>query len=102
MKGEKVMALVKCPDCNHDVSNIAPTCPSCGRPMATTVIEATSKPLKSQAAGGCLMAIIGLVVAFTVGSTSGNGSWHTIGLIIAIVGMLIYLNARVNTWWHHG
>jgi len=28
------MALVKCPDCGHDVSDAAPTCPNCGRPNA--------------------------------------------------------------------
>jgi hypothetical protein len=26
------MALVKCPDCGHDVSEAAPSCPGCGRP----------------------------------------------------------------------
>lgn len=27
------MALVKCPDCDRDVSSEAPACPTCGRPM---------------------------------------------------------------------
>jgi rRNA maturation protein Nop10 len=28
------MALIKCPDCGHDVSDTAPTCAHCGRPIA--------------------------------------------------------------------
>lgn len=28
------MALIKCPDCSKDVSDIAPSCPHCGRPIA--------------------------------------------------------------------
>ena len=30
------MPLIKCPDCKHQVSTIAPTCPQCGRPIAGT------------------------------------------------------------------
>lgn len=30
------MPLVNCPDCGHAVSEIAPACPSCGRPLLAT------------------------------------------------------------------
>ena len=29
------MALVRCVDCNKEISDQAPTCPSCGRPQYT-------------------------------------------------------------------
>ena len=29
------MLLVKCIDCGKDISNLAPACPNCGRPVAT-------------------------------------------------------------------
>ena len=29
------MSLIACPDCAQPVSSLAPTCPSCGRPLAT-------------------------------------------------------------------
>lgn len=32
------MALIKCPDCGKEVSNKAPVCPNCGRPIAPTGI----------------------------------------------------------------
>ncbi len=28
------MALIKCPECNHEVSSIADSCPNCGYPLA--------------------------------------------------------------------
>ena len=37
------MALVKCPDCGKDVSDIAPSCPGCGRPMGATDSPAAQK-----------------------------------------------------------
>lgn len=36
------MALVNCPDCGKEVSEKAPTCPSCGGPIANTT-EAPKK-----------------------------------------------------------
>ena len=27
------MGIIKCPDCGKEISDIAPTCPNCGRPM---------------------------------------------------------------------
>jgi len=32
----KTMALIKCPDCENNVSDSAPTCPHCGRPIDAT------------------------------------------------------------------
>ena len=31
------MALIKCPECGKQVSDKAPTCPSCGSPIDTTI-----------------------------------------------------------------
>lgn len=28
------MAIIKCPECNHEISDKAPSCPSCGAPIA--------------------------------------------------------------------
>lgn len=54
------MALIKCPDCQSEVSELAPACPKCGRPNAaplkeerTQLIEATGKEWKAiQLIGG--------------------------------------------------
>jgi hypothetical protein len=34
------MALIKCEDCGHDVSERAPACPNCGAPIATAASQA--------------------------------------------------------------
>ncbi|MFZ2644395.1 MAG: zinc-ribbon domain-containing protein [Verrucomicrobiia bacterium] len=31
------MPLITCPDCNKEISDAAPTCPQCGKPMISTV-----------------------------------------------------------------
>lgn len=33
------MALIKCPECNHEVSEKAPTCPKCGHPINREKVE---------------------------------------------------------------
>ena len=35
IKGGKIMALIKCPECNAMVSSSAESCPKCGYPMPT-------------------------------------------------------------------
>lgn len=34
------MALIKCPECKHDVSTAAETCPNCGYPLKPKKVEA--------------------------------------------------------------
>lgn len=33
------MALIKCPECNHDVSDTAALCPNCGFDIAKCISE---------------------------------------------------------------
>ena len=33
------MAIIKCPECNHDISDKAPVCPSCGVPIAGHIVK---------------------------------------------------------------
>jgi RNA polymerase subunit RPABC4/transcription elongation factor Spt4 len=37
------MALVKCPDCKREISDLAPTCLGCGRPMAISAATTTQQ-----------------------------------------------------------
>lgn len=32
------MAIIRCPECNHEISDKAPSCPSCGAPIAGHVV----------------------------------------------------------------
>jgi len=42
------MALVKCPDCGHDVSTAASSCPQCGRPMTAVAAPMPSPVLPAK------------------------------------------------------
>ncbi|WP_026524721.1 zinc-ribbon domain-containing protein [Butyrivibrio sp. MB2005] len=33
------MGLIKCPDCGKEISDLAPSCPNCGRPMLKVVSD---------------------------------------------------------------
>ena len=37
------MALITCPDCKKEISDSAESCPSCGRPMSTSIKCPTCK-----------------------------------------------------------
>lgn len=74
------MALLKCLDCGHDVSDLAASCPHCGRPVSTMLPPPPSEPspLLPQAStdeapappaveelkrsSGCIVAILGVSV----------------------------------------
>lgn len=43
------MALIKCPDCNKEVSNLANNCNGCGRPISKEAIQAKIQSLKNEA-----------------------------------------------------
>lgn len=45
-----LMALLKCPDCGHDLSDAAPACPNCGRPNSAVAAPVRSGILASNVA----------------------------------------------------
>lgn len=76
------MALIQCPDCKQDVSDAAPACPRCGRPIAARPVPA-GPPLQFQpppkksnfAAIGCLtIVVLGVIALMSVGSSGSSGS----------------------------
>ena len=38
------MPLINCPDCGHQVSDQAPACPQCGRPINTAIVQQAPAP----------------------------------------------------------
>jgi hypothetical protein len=65
------MALLKCDDCGHDVSDAAAACPHCGRPtkaaLKQTISEANvdvSVGLMQMTIGIGLIVFVGLVLAW--------------------------------------
>jgi hypothetical protein len=66
------MALIKCPDCQHDISDTAPTCIHCGRVMKSPPATPQSAPVvvnaPAQPREGCFLQTLnvgcGLTFAF--------------------------------------
>jgi predicted amidophosphoribosyltransferase len=64
------VALVNCPDCNRQVSEAAPLCPNCGRPIAKVPFHSNAAMGKGEGIFmksmnlGCIIGLVflGLVV----------------------------------------
>lgn len=74
------MALINCPECNHEVSDQAATCPNCGYILktekTTNVTSVASLPAKKKKKLGCLfycsIIILVLMTITIVGAVLGN------------------------------
>ena len=64
--GERPMALIKCTECGHEISDTAATCPNCGH-----------KNEQRSSGGGCLKVVLllfgGLVLLVLLGLCTNSG-----------------------------
>lgn len=56
------MALTTCPDCSKEISDAAPACPHCGRPMVA--VASTPQGAKPAAASGCASGCLLVILMF--------------------------------------
>lgn len=112
------MALINCPDCNHQVSDAAPACPSCGRPIAGAAeaqaagaplqtVQETSKRLKAHTLLGWLLILAGGLMAWGATKAMETAEGGNLGVVVALglyamLGGLVWLIVtRIRIWWHH-
>lgn len=100
------MALVACPECSHQVSTLAASCPQCGRPISPPVlqpaaaqqqpitIEQTSKSIKLRMAICAGSFWIGWVMLFT--GEPQAAAW------MILLGGIGYLYFKLARWWENG
>ena len=98
------MVLIKCSECEKEVSNKAAACPGCGAPFESeaigsgvkrlTTIQKTSKSIKLQGVLTGIMMIVGvyLMVAHPDDASS---------TIIFLIGFIWFIMNRIRKWWHH-
>jgi len=107
------MALIKCPECNAEISSNAESCPKCGYPIAgggstqahggkIQTVEQTSKRYKLQQLLSSLL-IIGSIIVLTVAHSGSEPSEAAaFGVLGLVVGFIWFIVVRFMTWWHHG
>jgi hypothetical protein len=116
------MALLRCEDCNHPVSDQAQVCPSCGRPTGTPVrsyapVLASNAPVRRDHSteGGILAILGGTALALgpflpwmTVGLLSASGIEKTdgeallltaMGTLALVVGFISLGRERCSATW---
>ena len=70
------MALIKCPDCQSDVSDLAPACPKCGRPIAAKSTPVAMTPEAT------------IRKPISLGVKIGIGMFIVLPLIVAVVAVV--------------
>ena len=101
------MALIKCPDCGTEVSDQAPGCPKCRRPMtqpAVQTIEKTGKRYKLQMLLAVALIIVGPVTCMAgFGGPTGEPSAAAgFGGLMFLGGLIWLFATKIWAWWHHG
>jgi len=98
------MGLIKCSECDKEVSEKAPSCPFCGNPIANSpvLIEQTAKKWKLVRLISWIM-ILGGVFLFLKGLGSGgmNSPSLWMGICIGFFGIVGNLIGKLGSWWHH-
>lgn len=95
------MALIKCSECQREISDKAESCPSCGNLIAQNVdneikpveIELTSKLWKKKSLWGVLLVFIAFITMFR------SVGWGFFLLFIAFC-WAIYVG--IGRWWTNG
>ena len=106
------MPLIKCPDCGTEISDQAPTCLKCGKPLnqaqntktiagdiSINRIEQTAKKWKKVKLLGWLGIFLGSFMA--VNSTSKDFS-HTLGIMLVTFGVVGLIASKFGNWWDRG
>ena len=79
------MALIICPDCNHEVSDQAISCPSCAHPIQRTATPYAGPPENCSQCGG------GLKKGADASSEGSGCLIFFIGLLLSEIGIGIVL-----------
>lgn len=97
------MSLIKCSECGQEMSDQATSCPHCGKPAKTIVIEKTSKKWKFKRLIAWLLIITAIFLISNGYHNGGFGNPMTsFGLITGFIGIILLLIAKFGSWWNNG
>lgn len=95
------MALVKCSECQKEISDKAESCPHCGNPInaisqkvEVVEVERTSKKWKKKSLWGVGFIIIGAMML--------GGDLKAFGILLIILGFGKLIISSIGSWWTNG
>ena len=88
------MAMIKCYECNSEVSEWADTCPNCGAPTEGVIRDAKKRKQGIRNASmlyvlGVVLMLGGCVTGFLMDDYGVGIFWAVIGLTIAVISNII-------------
>ena len=81
------MPLISCPDCGRQVSDSAPNCPQCGKPMAMF----SGKTVETTRKGGVYEGVGFLLIVGGIFACFASGA---VGSVLILVGFIVFLVGR--------
>jgi len=105
------MALIKCPECDTDVSDKALACPRCAHPIAEVstkkthavevqAIEKRGKKYLLQILIAVFLILAGfLLVIFNISGQQSNVIAIVLGLLVTVGGVIWVIIAEFSSWW---
>ncbi|MCI7430267.1 MAG: zinc-ribbon domain-containing protein [Bacteroidales bacterium] len=78
------MALIKCKECGHEVSDLANVCPNCGAPIK--FLQDQKEIVKKYATIGLILGVGYTIIGVIVFSTAGIIARQTLGPISIVIG----------------
>lgn len=100
------MALIKCAECGKEISDKAPSCPSCGNPINNklqqkpVVIEQTYKKWKVVKLVSGILIVIGIFNLFG-GINNHNDPSISFGIFILFIGIIGSIIGKFGAWWNN-
>ena len=69
------MSLINCRDCDHKVSDLAQSCPECGRPMDGTAVDFDYGNVWRMIRNLAVLTMVVSLIWFLIGILTASGSW---------------------------
>lgn len=79
------MSLIKCPECNSEISDKANACPKCGKPISTDSQEKPQDSLKTIlfaayfGIGGAILSVIYAIIKANIDANDAELYWSDFG-----------------------
>ncbi|MDP2684985.1 MAG: hypothetical protein Q8P20_08190 [bacterium] len=106
------MVLIKCSECESDISDKAQSCPKCGNPLKdkkdndvsdkTQTVQLTGKKWKIVKLISVVLFILGWMIFFPAFEKNGfRNPMSGLGFSLGMLGLFIWFVAKIGSWWNH-